>query len=447
MESFHSVAIVGAGISGLYAAHLLKGRFPDLVVLEAQDRIGGRIKQVHGLAPWPVEAGPEFIHGRNCEVVRYLETQMGATFEEKEWPEWWYFNKEAGGQGLLHDEQVDDEVDKVHDLFGDCGDEPFPPPGQDMSAAEWMKQKGCTKRQIAVADACYANDFACNLEHLGVREMIEENRRWDSGESYLIYDGSTGAMVNHMADRIGRDRIRLNWHVAGIEYGNNGAVVKCRDGRSVRCGAVLVTVPISLLQRNVIAFSPPLPAAKQTAIQRIKMGNALKIIINFSRKFWPDNMYDVVCPGSFIPEFWMLTKTPTDPTAATPYTVVGFLAGDRTQAVASMGDTEAQRRFLEQLDAIFGKPEDPHPASSSVVKGVVHDWAKEPYALGAYTYPSLGAELGDRAALGAPVGRLFFAGEHCNESINPCMQGAMQTAERAAELMVAALAAPLRSRL
>jgi hypothetical protein len=65
------------------------------------------------MAPWPVEAGPEFIHGRNSVLVRMAERQMGVVFGEKEWPDWWYFGRNAGGQGLVNDQDVDDEVDKV----------------------------------------------------------------------------------------------------------------------------------------------------------------------------------------------------------------------------------------------------------------------------------------------------------------------------------------------
>ncbi|EFJ44139.1 amine oxidase-like protein [Volvox carteri f. nagariensis] len=464
MESYHSVAIIGGGLSGLYAAHLLKERFPDVVVLEAQNRVGGRIKQVHGMAPWPIEAGPEFVHGRNSVFVRFVEQQLGVKFGEKEWPDWWYFGPEVGGQGLINDQDVDDEVDKVHDLFGDCGDEAHPPPGRDQSAAEWMVAKGCTQRQMAVADACYANDFGCSLKQLGVREMIEENRCWDSGETYLLMDRSMGSVITHLA----RDaNVRTSWVVSSISYGGEagakgGVRICAADGRVVRCQAALLTVPVTILQQGAITFSPPLPAAKTAALSRVRMGNVVKVVLSFSRRFWREDMYDVVCPGAFAPEFWMLNYPVTNPGAGTPHCVVGFIAGERADEVSALGPEAAQKRFLEQLDEIFGTAADPHPASSCVVKGHVVDWSKhlrtctrciiphyypprafsppEPFVRGAYSYPSLGAELGDRAALASPVaGRLFFAGEATNEAINPCIQGAMQTAERAAAQIRAAL--------
>ncbi|KAG2437442.1 hypothetical protein HXX76_006092 [Chlamydomonas incerta] len=443
MESYHSVAVIGAGVAGLYAARLLKEKFPDVVVLEAQNRIGGRVKQVHGMAPWPIEAGPEFVHGRNSVLVKLAETHMGVTFTEKEWPDWWYFGKEVGGQGLINDEQVDDEVDKVHDLFGDCEDEEVPPPGRDVSAAEWMARKGCTPRQVAVADACYANDFGCSLRQLGLREMIHENKKWDSGETYLLMDRSMGHVVNHLAQGA---NIRTNWAVAAIHYGSGaaggagGVTIQAEDGRVVRCKACLVTVALPVLQKGMIAFNPSLPAPKAAAISRIRMGNAVKVIMAFSRRFWAQDMYDVVCPGAFVPEFWMLRHTVTDPGAGTPHCVVGFLAGERADGICRMDPEDVKRRFLAQLDEVFATPGDARPASSSLVKCQIVDWSQEKYVGGAYSYPTLGAEAGDRAALAAPVaGKLFFAGEATNEDCNPCIQGAMDTAARAATQIAAVL--------
>jgi hypothetical protein len=66
---------------------------------------------------------------------------------------------------------------QLHELFEDVGDEAPPPPGQDVSAEQWLRSKGATPLQLEVADVCYANDFGCSLQQLGLREMITENNR------------------------------------------------------------------------------------------------------------------------------------------------------------------------------------------------------------------------------------------------------------------------------
>lgn len=90
----------------------------------------------------------------------------------------------------------------------------------------------------------------------------------------------------------------------------------------------------------------------------------------------------------------------------------GFVAGERTKALAAMGAEAAVQKFLAQLDEMFGSAEQPQPATAAYVKAHVFDWAQEPYVAGAYSYPSLGAHDGDRDALAAPVaGTVFWAGE------------------------------------
>mmetsp|Transcript_29995 Transcript_29995/g.84637 ORF Transcript_29995/g.84637 Transcript_29995/m.84637 type:complete len:113 (+) Transcript_29995:285-623(+) len=104
-----------------------------------------------------------------------------------------------------------------------------------------------------------------------------------------------------------------------------------------------------------------------------------------------------------------------------------------------MAQQEMVEAALRQLDVIFASAGTPHPASSALVESRVFDWAKDPHVKGAYSYPSRGAEEGDREALAAPVdGTLFFAGEATHEAVNPCMQAAMETGLRAAGRILAA---------
>lgn len=77
----------------------------------------------------------------------------------------------------------DEELERLHELFASVGQRVRPEP--DISAAEWLRQEGASERMMAVADACYANDFGCSLHQLGLSEMITENQRWDSGNVML----------------------------------------------------------------------------------------------------------------------------------------------------------------------------------------------------------------------------------------------------------------------
>ena len=77
----------------------------------------------------------------------------------------------------------DADLEKTHRLFSEVGSESYPE--TDISGEQWLRNKGATDQVLAIADACYANDFGCSLQQLGLREMITENQKWDSGTAQL----------------------------------------------------------------------------------------------------------------------------------------------------------------------------------------------------------------------------------------------------------------------
>ncbi|KAK9823039.1 hypothetical protein WJX81_001999 [Elliptochloris bilobata] len=419
----HDVVVVGAGLSGLYATRELRKHFTDVLLVEASAHVGGRIQQVDGLMPWPVELGPEFIHGAKSSLKSLLD-EVGCQLRELEWPDHWYFGAERR-------------------LVG--------PGAQSLS--------GCTRSS----------------------RVITENRRWDSGETYLLLDRSLRHIVEHLARGLDH-RLRLNWPVRRIEHGAGGALLHGRAGQQLRCRAAVVTVPLAQLQAGTIAFAPALPAAKAGALARLNMSNAVKVVLVFSRAFWPADFFDVVCTDSFIPEFWTTTypSAPhrSEPAASDPAPVwhpsqpehacraaessrrqgessgeprvaaclVGFAAGRRAEAMSGMSESSIVLRALDQLDSIFGTAQARRPATAAFLRAHLADWSRVPHIGGAYSYPSLHARVGDREALAAPVGgALFFAGEATHAAVNPCLQAALETGARAAAQVAAALQRTLSS--
>ena len=94
----HEVVIVGGGVAGLGAARSLQHHgVTDVCIVEARDALGGRVQQVHGVAPWPLEAGPEFVHGANNPLVRILQEDAHMKLHEKVWPNKFYWGKRLVG--------------------------------------------------------------------------------------------------------------------------------------------------------------------------------------------------------------------------------------------------------------------------------------------------------------------------------------------------------------
>ena len=211
----------------------------------------------------------------------------------------------------------------------------------------------------------------------------------------------------------------------------------------ITCRAVICAVPVTQLQNRSITFAPLLPVAQQAAIDRIRMGNAVKIFGIFSSRFWPEGMWDVVCTHRLLPELWMTSYPVEDKNHVGQLNhvcVTAFCTGKRAATLGAMSPASAVDRLIEQLNEVFGTHDDPTPATRTFVRGYMRDWSKEPFIGGAYTHPSLGAKAGDRNLAASNLGNVvFFAGEHCQSDLNPCMQGAMQTGDLAAAQVYHAL--------
>ena len=447
------VAIVGAGAAGLSAARALAERGGGepggirVAVLEAAAKVGGRVAHDASLSPHAVELGPEFIHGEKENRLldwlgaarRDLGDRLGAELVELEWPNYYYFGKEGA---LVRASDADEwpEVRKMHEAFEALAEMPAPVASADQSLLQYFAARGLSSRALDLADAIFANDYGADMSDVGLAETVAEQRAWRYGEKYLVL---RGACLQDVMDSlaVGID-VRCGWALARLEErsGEYPYVLVSSARERIEAKCVVVTVPLAVLQRDTIAFDPPLPKPTVDAIHAVRVGNALKVALRLTRRFWPDDFYDAVCADCFMPEVWLTPAAEAlGPRAQPPFIMIGFVAGARSVRVGRLPHAEIARRTLLQLDAMFGTADEPHPATSCCDDYRVVNWAEREHAHGAYTHPTLGA-TGARAALAAPAGDgLFFAGEATHAGVNPCIHGAMETGERAAGLAREAL--------
>ena len=270
------------------------------------------------------------------------------------------------------------------------------------------------------------------MSDVGLHEVMHEQRHWAYGEKYLVLKG---ACLQDAMETLARGLdVQTNWKAISVRKLSPGRIeVTSSLGRSVLARAAIVTVPLPVLQRHELRFEPPLPLEQAGAIEKVKMGSALKVVVKLGRRFWPDDFYDAVCADSFIPEVWLTPAAEVMRVdARPPYMMVGFVAGERAKRVAKLPHADIARKMLSQLDGMFGTPQEPHPASSCCEGFLVKDWDVQPGTYGAYTHPAKGAN-GQRPKLGAAIhGSIFLAGEACHTGVNPCLHGAMETGEAAA---------------
>jgi lysine-specific histone demethylase 1B len=230
--------------------------------------------------------------------------------------------------------------------------------------------------------------------------------------------------------------------------------VVTRGGEILGCDVCVFTAPLPLLRDGAIQFYPPLPPAKKGAAARIGIGQAAKLLLVFSERVWPAKLHGVVCADAPIPELWFRElKGAGSGGQSSLWLATGYLMGNFAQAARQRGQAESLAVACAQLEEMFGGGElgQGHErvagkvpkATQHLVKGVLHDWAAEPYARVGYTHGRAGTDASaDFATLGAPLagGRVFFAGEaYLSVGANMSVHAALEQGHHAAWQVAAQL--------
>jgi monoamine oxidase len=429
------VVVVGAGAAGLAAALWLAERSVRVIVLEGRDRIGGRVRwETVGTVDVPAELGAEFIHGEAPETSAFMHA-AGLTSVPTGGTAW---TCRAGG-GL---EPADDFSST--DLF-----ERVPLLAADESVADFLRRFANdpqTREQSRLARAFVEGFEAADPELASVRSIADELRSGvDDTSSRPV--GSYAPLFDDLAARCARAgvEVRLSTAAERIAWEPGSVTLETRAASgtaTLRARCAVITIPAGVLQQRggatPLAFAPPLPARKQTALRGLEMGHVVRVTLAFRTPFWENleggRYRDAAffrCEAGAFNAFW----------AQQPLrgrTIVAWAGGPRAIAMDGLSKTERIEHARDEFGALFGQRE---RARSEFEGGVTHDWSADPFACGAYSYVVTGG-ADARAALGTAVaGTLFFAGEATStDGQGGTVSGAFETGQRAASEAARALA-------
>ena len=213
------VVVVGGGCAGLAAARFLMAKGWSCVVVEASDRLGGRVREAAvgcGEDEVRVAAGAEFVHGGDGNFLLPLLKDAGVGLEEASWPDSYWL----GGAGALvaaADADRRPGLRRVHGAFEDVV--AAHAPGE--SLLQYWVRAGVGSADLGVAEAVYANDYGGAASGLGAAEVAWEQRHWTHGEAYLLLE--TGATLSRAVDELatGVDA-KLGWAVASVYRDDRG---------------------------------------------------------------------------------------------------------------------------------------------------------------------------------------------------------------------------------
>jgi monoamine oxidase len=439
MTSKTDVVVIGAGAAGLAAARALGEHGIDVVVLEARERIGGRIFTQRDLGTAvPIELGAEFIHGSAPEVEETLRDAASASCDISghRW-------RVIGDRLRL----ADDFWTRLERVMRRLDAKRTP----DRSFEDFLNAKPGGRRladERKLARQFVQGFHAADVARISERALADGGRPdGDVRERRIgrVLDGYD-RVVEWLASPLG-DRIRRSAMATRIRWGPGNVSVEARhpDGRSrttLEARAAIIAIPVSVLSGapgdvGTIEFDPEI-RAKRPALERIAMGSVVRIVLRLTERFWASEWFaKQVGTQELDTMSFLLTSDENFPTWWTVYPVrapviVGWNGGPGARALSQLASEEIEDVAIGSLSRQLRIP---HRRVRGMVEAAwMHDWEHDPFARGVYSYQTVGGKDAP-SVLAKPLrGTLFFAGEATDvEGRTGTVHGAIATGRRVAD--------------
>jgi len=418
------VVIIGAGFAGLSAAYYLHKKGIEFVVLEARNRISGRVFSltIDEQEKLVVELGAEWV-GASHKRLQNLCNEFGLALDNNQFNshliykgryypkgEWDYsadwkarFNAMIEGYGKMS------EADK-----------------KKLDKSDWWRylvQNGCEGRDLDIRELLDSTDFGESIRQVSAFAALAEYAE-SSEKNEMDYKirGGNGMLAQKMADAIGLDKIRLQRAVIKIvQEPKKEVAVYCSSGEVFRGDKIICTAPAFAVRK--IEWQPGLPEKQLTALDQLQYARINKNPLLFTKRFWNED-FDMVTDQ--LPHyFYHATKNQ----ASNKGVLLSYTIGDKAAVVANQDDQWKATMIRQTLEPAFGD------ISSLLEKQTNYYWGNDEYSRGAYAIYGKGQWFDLRPELGRSHMHTHFAGEHLADW-QGFMEGAINTGEAAAEKLV-----------
>ena len=444
-----SVIVVGAGLAGLTAAfELMEAGFP-VTVLEARDRVGGRVWTIRDpfLNGQVADAGGEFIDSYHTDLLHYIRLfdlplvpirgarryyydgrlvpadefwadPSTAGLDPQVARDWIAFEKAVAktAASITHPEAPWSTIDPALDR---------------VSLWEWAQGLGVHPDFRRLLDLAVVGDYATDPDVLSACQYLRDEAMLARVRETNIFHsriaGGTDLLPHAFAKRLG-DRVKLGAEVVRIAQTPAGLEVTARiDGHqtTLRAAYLVCALPATTLRR--IAVDPPWPGPLGDAIQGLRYGEVTKVLLQFRQRLWRGRRGRrgfLVSDGP-VQYAW----EPPQLSRARSGILSIYTAGRRSRPITERSPTERVELMVQSLDAIWPG------LAGELIASASQAWVKDPWSGGAYSYYAPGEMLRFAPLWPKPCGRIYFSGEHTAEW-QAFMTGAIESGRRSARQIV-----------
>ncbi|GJN82871.1 flavin containing polyamine oxidase [Purpureocillium lilacinum] len=443
-----SVAILGGGMAGVTAAQALhNASISDFVIIEYQDRIGGRAqhttfgKQKDG-SPYTIELGANWIQGlgkpggpenpvwtfsKKYNLTNtYSNYSSILTYNETGYTDFSHlldvYEEAASGMNieagrLLAENLQDQSARSGLALAG------WNPKHSDMAAQavdywSWDWESAFPPEQSSMIFGAAGNNLTFN-------QFSDENNLVVDPRGYsAIIDGEAATFLKK-----GDKRLMLNTKVANVTYSDHGVTVHNEDGSCVSAAYAICTFSLGVLQSDAVQWQPELPAWKATSVQKFGMGTYTKIFFQFNETFWPSDTQYFLYASPSARGYWALWQSlSTEGFLPGSNIIFATVTNDQSYRIEQLSDEAAKQEGLAVLRQMFPDKHVPEPTAFTFPR-----WTKTEWSYGSYSNWPVGTTLEMHQNLRANVGRLWFAGEATSAEYFGFLHGAWFEGREAGE--------------
>ena len=431
------IVVVGAGFAGLAAAHELAAAGYDVTVVDARNRVGGRVLSFGDFVPGRnIEGGGELVGSNHATWLAYAE-QFGLEFieivepEEAEWP------IVLGGTRLTKEEadalyeEMDAAVGQLNALAAPIdAQEPWTSPDaaalDARTVADWIAKLEVSQLCKAGITAQLQADMGTTTARQSLLAMLAQvkggglEKYWTDSETQRCKGGNQQLATKLAAalEESGNGRVKLSAPVARIDHGGAKALVTLADGTVIEADDVVLAVPPTTWSK--IAIEPALPDALAP-----QMGIATKFLAMVKSRFWETTglAADGLTDG---PIGWTWDATNGQEGGEGAACLVAFSGGPGAITARGWSSAERDTKFLAELARLFPS------VAERFVRSRWMDWPGDAWTLAGYSMLAPGQVTTAAPRLRAGIGRLHFAGEHCSTAFAGYMEGALESGVAAA---------------
>jgi monoamine oxidase len=415
------VVIIGAGFAGLSAANKLVQNGYDVTVLEARNRIGGRVFsfKIDENPDLVIELGAEWV-GASHERLIEMCNEFGLELKDNRFQSHMIYDNKYYPKGeWSYSSEWNQKFDEIIKNYKNFTEEDK----IKLDKTDWWRflvNNGIQPQDLDIREYLDSTDFGETIRSVSAYAALAE---YAESSEYNEMDfkiaGGNGRLAEELTKRIGEEKILTNHAVAEVSQTSSGVTVNCANGKTFEGDYVICAIPTYSV--NKIKWTPGMPNEKTEALNALQYARINKNATLYSERFWNDEAFDMIT-DTHAHYYYHATKNQPGAHGV----LISYNIGDKADMMSKHSKHHKEKLAVENLRLPFGD------VAGKAIKNVNYYWGTDPYSAGAYAIYGKGQWFTLQPILKEKFVNVYFAGEHVADW-QGFMEGAINTGEEAAD--------------